>query len=103
MTCMAAVELLFEDFKDRVGSTFTLREDGFPAIALTLEEAKPLPVHYAPKGVRPPFSLMFLGADPRILPQNLYRLGHDAMGEVAIFLVPVGKDERGVTYQALFN
>ena len=103
MTCIAVVELVFEDFKDRVGSTFTLREDGFLAIALTLEEATPLPARYAPKGARPPFTLLFLGADPRILPQKLYRLGHDAMGEVTIFLVPVGQDARGVRYQAVFN
>jgi hypothetical protein len=103
MASIAVVELLFENFKDRVGDTFTLREEGLPAFALTLEEATPLPARYALKGARPPFSLMFLGTDPRILPQRLYRLGHDAMGEVTIFLVPVGKDARGVRYQATFN
>jgi len=53
--------------------------------------------------VRPPFSLIFIGASDLILPQMIYRLRHDEMGEVSIFLVPIGKDQRGVSYQAVFN
>jgi hypothetical protein len=53
--------------------------------------------------VRPPFSLLFLGKDPRVLPQKLYRLEHGEMGVVTIFLVPIGKDALGVSYQATFN
>lgn len=103
MVSMVDVGLVFEDFKDQVGNVFTVVEEGVPPIALTLKEAAPLPTRYAPKGVRPPFSLTFLGADERVLPQKLYRLKHEVMGEVTIFLVPVGKDVRGVSYQATFN
>jgi hypothetical protein len=103
MTSTTVAGLVFEDFKDRVGSVFTVAEDGIPAIPMTLDEAKPLPARYAPVGGRAPFSLMFRGADMTILPQKLYRLRHAAMGEVEIFLVPVGKDDRGISYQATFN
>lgn len=103
MTSTTVAGLVFEDFKDRVGSVFTVAEEGIPAIPLTLDEAKPLPARFAPEGGRGPFSLMFIAVEMTILPQKLYRLRHKAMGELEIFLVPVGKDERGVTYQATFN
>lgn len=96
-------ELVFEDFKDRVGGQFTPCDGDVPAIELTLAEATLLPERYARQGVRPPFFLIFHGAEPVILPQRLYRLRHDDMGEITVFLVPVGKDSRGVSYQALFN
>ncbi len=100
---MVEVGLIFEDFKDRVGSNFTVSEEGLPAAVLKLEEATLLPVRNGPKGMRPPFSLIFLGPSEFVLPQKLYRMKHDVMGEVTFFMVPVGKDDRGVSYQALFN
>jgi len=95
--------LVFEDFADKVGEVFVIGEQEFPAIPLTLTEAEPLPARTGPNGMRPPFSLIFLGKDPRVLPQRLYRLEHEEMGTLTIFLVPVGKDAEGVLYQAVFN
>jgi hypothetical protein len=94
---------VFEDFKDRVGSTFTLSEQGFSAKALTLEGAILLPVRNGAATMRPSFSLIFIGGGRQVLPQKLYELSHPIMGQVTLFLVPVGKDERGIQYQALFN
>jgi hypothetical protein len=96
-------QLVFEDFADKVGDAFTISEEGVPAIALTLKEAKLLNPEWGLKGVRPPFALGFLAADPRILPQRLYRLQHPRLDEVTIFLVPSGKDAEGVSYHATFN
>lgn len=95
--------LVYEDFADKVGEVFAVGEPGVPAIALTLKEAAPLNPAMAPKGARPPFSLIFLAKDPRVLPQRIYRLDHRGLGELAIFLVPIGKDAEGVSYQATFN
>jgi hypothetical protein len=94
-------QLVFEDFADKVGDTFVISEEGAPA--LTLKEAKPLNPEFGLKGVRPPFALNFLAADPRILPQRLYRIQHPRLGEVTIFLVPSAKDAEGVSYHATFN
>jgi Domain of unknown function (DUF6916) len=96
-------QLVFEDFADKVGDVFAIGEEGFPATPLTLVEVEALPARMAPRGARPPFSLIFLGKDPRVLPQRLYRLEHNGMGELVIFLVPIGKDADGVSYQATFN
>ena len=95
--------LVFEDFADKVGQVFAVSEQDVPAIPLTLTEAEPLPARLAKPGMRPPFSLIFLAKDPRVLPQRLYRLEHNEMGELTIFLVPIGKDAQGVSYQATFN
>ena len=96
-------QLVFEDFADKVGDVFAVSEQSVPAIALTLTEAEPLSERYGLPGARPPFSLIFTGNDPRVLPQRLYRLEHGAMGAVTIFLVPIAKGPQGVTYQAVFN
>lgn len=96
-------QLVYEDFADKVGQVFAITSDDAPAIALTLAEAELLHAGQGLRGGRPPYSLMFLSEDERVLPQRLYRLEQEALGEIALFLVPVGKDARGVHYQAVFN
>ncbi|SRR5579885_2589998 len=103
MEAAAQRPLMLEDFADKVGEAFAFADPDVPPIPLTLTQAQPLPAHSGLPGVRPPFSLMFLGKDPRVLPQRLYRLRHAALGPLTIFLVPVGKDAQGVSYQATFN
>jgi hypothetical protein len=85
-------QLVFEDFADKVGEAFSINEPDMPAISLSLTEAQALKPS-GPPGIRPPFSLIFVGRDSRVLPQRLYRLEP----------VPVGRDAQGVRYQAVFN
>ena len=73
---------------------------GESAITLTLVEVAPLP-HGG--GLRQPFSLLFRGASPIVLPQKLYPLSNATLGKLSIFLVPIGRDGAGVLYQAVFN
>ena len=49
------------------------------------------------------FSLEFRGPKDKFLPQMLYHLKHEKLGDGAIFLVPVGEDAEGLRYQAVFN
>jgi hypothetical protein len=100
---MADKQLIFEDFADKVDEVFVISQDGLPAIPLTLKEATLLNPAFAPPGTRSPFSLMFLARDPRVFPQNLYRLEHQELGAVSIFLVPAAKNAEGVSYCATFN
>lgn len=100
---MTDKQLLFEDFADKVGSSFVIREQELPGMSLVLREAEPLNPAMGLRGTRPPFSLIFVGKDPCILPQRIYRMEHEELGELAIFLVPVGKDAEGSSYQATFN
>lgn len=93
-------QLVFEDFKDHVGSTFTVVD---PATTLTLDSVELLPSQFRRPDLRPPFSLLFRGPGEFILPQKLYAMKHAVMGELSLFLVPIGKDQHGVRYEALFN
>lgn len=95
--------LVFEDFAHRVGETFAIDEQELAGIPMTLAEAEPLRATWSKPGQRPPFSLTFVGKDPRVLEQRLYRFDVAGVGKVEIFLVPVGRDENGVSYQAVFN
>jgi hypothetical protein len=95
--------LVFEDFADKVDEVFVISQEGVPAVPLTLKEAELLNPAFAPSGMRPPFVLTFFARDPRIFPQSLYRMEHQELGAVTIFLVPGGKDAEGVTYYATFN
>jgi hypothetical protein len=49
------------------------------------------------------FSLFFRGPSDIFMPQQTYRLGHDQMGELDIFLVPVARESDGFLYEAIFN
>ncbi len=49
------------------------------------------------------FSLHFRGDREPVLPQRIYTMKHDSIGEFELFLVPIGQDETGTTYEAVFN
>ena len=49
------------------------------------------------------FSIFFYGPVNVFLPQQTYQLSHPNLGELYIFLVAIGKDERGFQYEAVFN
>lgn len=49
------------------------------------------------------FSLVFTGVPSPWLPQGSYKLAHPQMGECELFLVPVGPDNAGMRYQAVFS
>ena len=56
------------------------------------------------EGERRPFSLIF--SNPRkdaYLPQQIYRLAHEKMGPLELFLVPLGPDQTGMRYEAIFS
>jgi hypothetical protein len=50
-------------------------------------------------GGRAPFSLEFQGGPNPPLPQRIYRVEHDELGAIEIFLVPIAVDR----YEAVFT
>jgi hypothetical protein len=90
------------DFAPAVGESFSL--DAGEAGTLELElTAAVAASHPGPEGTRHPFTLEFLGPADLILPQSIYRLEHEALGTLEIFIVPVGRDDAGTAYEAVFN
>jgi hypothetical protein len=52
---------------------------------------------------RPPFALYFLGPREPILPQRMYDLRSETSNFEGLFIVPVGRDDEGTEYEAVFG
>jgi hypothetical protein len=57
--------------------------------------------HEGPR--REQFSLLFRGGPDQPLPQRIYRVEHDDLGALDLFLVPLGPDDVGQRYEAVFT
>jgi hypothetical protein len=82
---------------------FALRGDRFRIVSgdTGAFEAELVEVTEIPRepGGRAPFSLVFQGGPDPPLPQQIYRVEHDALGVLEIFLVPIATDR----YEAVFT
>jgi hypothetical protein len=90
-----------EDWDGQRGGSFDLVGEEGGAIALTLAEVSGLGTGIG--GRRAPYSLIFRGPIRPILPQRIYRLCQPVMGEIDLFLVPIGPDGEGMRYEAVFT
>jgi hypothetical protein len=97
-----AASLTEQEFSQHVGTKFQLTLDQ-QEIELNLTEVK----GYRPGENEQPgmerFSAYFDGPAETYLPQTVYQLKHDRMGEFEIFLVPIEKNDQGFRYEAVFN
>jgi hypothetical protein len=91
--------LTVDAFAGRVGERFRLVADE-ETLEVTLVECEPLG---GTALSRVPFSLVFLGPREPLLPQRIYPLGHDELGELEMFLVPIAQDAEGTRYEAVFT
>jgi hypothetical protein len=90
-------------FAPSVATDFRLDPGSGPPIALRLTEVRPLGLQPGAPRVEP-FVLVFAGPATPLLAQGTYRLAHDDLGPMDLFLVPVGRDADGtVQYEAVFN
>jgi hypothetical protein len=88
-----------ETFRAQLDTIFQV-EDASGPIRLRLVEVADDGVA---RGIRQ-FSLFFHGPADPILPQNTYALQHDALGSLAVFIVPVvGSNRERTVYQACFS
>lgn len=91
-----------DDFMPLLQRDFTLHL-GTDALPLRLMEATPLPAAHGVPGRLPPFQLLFHLPGFQYPPQGTYRLSAAPDFDQPVFLVPVGQDQDGVLYQAVFN
>jgi len=95
------MDLTRDLFSDKVGQIWVVDEPGAPAIELTLGEVESFR-NYA-KLAREPFGLIFTTRGNFVLPQRIYTLRHADLGQMQIFMVPVGREGDVTSYQAIFN
>jgi hypothetical protein len=78
-------------------------DSGSTSVDLRLTDIERLPGQ--PGGPRAePFALHFSGPPQPLLEQRTYRLGHEQLSELEIFLVPIAYGaDGGLIYEAVFN
>ena len=92
-------------FAECVGSTFRVEWNEGDAVDLELVSATSLgPLVARGSLKREPFSLIFRADSPQFYrPQKTCRVEHAKLDPLDIFLVPIGPDEKGMRFQAIFN
>ena len=94
-------DLTSSSFSDHLGSTFRIQLGDGKSLDAELFEVLLHEAHGGPR--KQPFSLHFRGPRGAALPQAIYRLEHERLGPMDIFLVTIGPDEKGMCYEAVFN
>lgn len=89
------MSLTFEQARAALDSAFVL--DLTPPLELRLREVNRV------TGANEAFSMIFHAPAEPALPQQTYRLRHEALGEQWLFLVPLAEGSEGAVYEALFN
>ena len=93
-----------DEAKALIGTVFTITVDGND-YQLKLYDAVPFEFRARRKSQipkRPPFSVYFNGPCDPILRQGTYTLRADETMLETIFIVPIGRDEEGTEYEAVF-
>ena len=92
-------QFCIETFEPHVNTDFLISQKAGSAIRLKLVEAKAGVPHPSMRQ----FSLLFRGPTEPRMAQQIFHLQHEVLGELDLFLVPIGKEAAGALYQAVFN
>lgn len=88
-----------EMFTESLKTKFRIKTETTVPVELELAELA--------EGVSSPrneqFSLIFHGPQSPFLPQDMYQVENEKLGEFELFLVPVGAAPNGFQYEAVFN
>ncbi len=96
-------QLQSSDFSLYLNSTFLVRLEGIEPIELILVSVVEAGPRFKPEA-RQPFSLYFLGpVSSQYLRQHTYHLEHSEVGEVDLFLVPLGPESGRMRYEAVLT
>ena len=96
-------KLASTDFAPYLNQTFLVRLDEIEPIELELVSVTKTGPASQP-GTRDPFSLHFLGpVSPQYLTQHIYRLEHEQVGTLELFIVPLGSESGRMRYEAILT
>jgi hypothetical protein len=88
-----------ENFSEYANTEFRMHHGQSQTSDLKLESVNDL--NSTPRQIQ--FSLVFLGPLDAPIYQGVYRVDHEKLGPLDLFLVPISKDKDGVRYEAVFN
>ncbi len=103
-------KLTIEEFSKHLNNKFNIQyetgkgeTDIIGSMEAELVEVSKLGERQADEDQRQSFSVIFRGPVEPVLPQRVYSLEHEGLGKLDLFLVPIGPDEKGMLYQAVFT
>ena len=97
-------KLTIDHFSRHINETFILRIEGMDSFDIELIEVSPLGAAQEDASTRQAFSVIFRGPAQPIFIQQIYNVVHADLGELALFLVPLGPDRTGgIRYEAIFT
>lgn len=96
-----AVRLKYTDFVPHLNSKFTIHADSeqIDSILINVD----LKNAQGDDNNEMSFSIIFQTPKDTSLLQRVYTVEHENMGELDIFLVPIGANVDGLQYEAVFN
>ena len=94
-------------FKNRLQEKFRIVLEPSKSIEVELVKitdlgARPIDTQQGIKRERS-FSIVFRAPMEPLLPQQIYRFEHREIGSFDLFIVPIGPDDCGMCYEAVFN
>lgn len=96
-------QVTVETFAPHVGSSFWVEFPTGGKVELRLERAAKVMESEAARLDRHPFSLYFIGPKSFLLRQSIYRVTHESLEAMDIFVVPVGETADTYQYEAVFT
>jgi hypothetical protein len=102
MSGPAQPQLTLPAFQAAVQTEFQFEVTAQHCVPLTLMEAR---ARRSPTGEAngESFALLFHGPAAQPLTQRMYPCTHPGFGAFDLFIVPVGRDQNGFQYEAVFN
>jgi len=104
MVCLYRVVFMSLDkFEKLKNKTFSIAFEQDKLTQCELIEVKDNNSQTVEKGQSTPFSLVFETKGDLVYDQNTYMVSAEGLAETAIFLVPIGSDDKGMRYEAVFT
>lgn len=96
-------QLTIETFEPHVGSSFWAEFPNGAKVELRLDRVGKVMESEMARLKRQPFSLFFTGPGTFLLKQATYRITHETVEPMEIFIVPIGKTRETYEYEAVFT
>lgn len=90
-------------FADYLGTEFTIMLEGGQRVSLTLVEVNPLGKRETGQLTIESYSLLFEGPTAPMLPRSSFQFVHPYLGELVIFIIPLGPRSGIMRYEAVFD
>lgn len=101
--------LTIEEFSKHINHKFHIQfesgdgGDDTGMLEVELVEVSPLGENQKDEDQRQSFSVIFRGPGEPVLPQRIYSLEHKGLGQLDLFLVPLGPENDDMLYEAVFT